>query len=69
MSLSVTERRIRRSGLLLSAGIAILVASLLWNHPLSFMGFLVFGCPLIIAGAALYLFALVAKERNFEFSK
>jgi hypothetical protein len=55
------ERGIRWSGLLLSAGLGILAVSLLWDHPLSFMGFLVLGCPLIIAGSVLYLFALVSK--------
>jgi plastocyanin len=56
------ERRIRWSGLLLAAGLGILVGSLLWDHPLSFMGFLVLGCPLILAGSVLYLFALVSKD-------
>jgi plastocyanin len=56
------ERRIRWSGILLSAGLGILVVSLIWNHPLSFMGFLALGCPLIVAGALLYLFALVSKD-------
>jgi plastocyanin len=58
------ERRIRWSGLLLAAGLGILVGSLLWDHPLSFMGFLVLGCPLIIAGALLYLLALVSKDSS-----
>jgi hypothetical protein len=56
------ERRIRHSGLLVCTGIAILLLSLLWKHPLSFMAFLVIGCPLTLGGVLWYLYALATKE-------
>ena len=56
------ERRIRLSGLLISTGITILLFSLLWKHPLSFMVFLAAGCPLILAGVVWYLYTLAARE-------
>jgi len=56
------EKRIRQSGLLIFTGIAILLLSLLWKHPLSFMAFLVVGCPLTLGGVLWYLYALATKE-------
>ena len=62
MTMSPIERRIRWAGLLITAGLAILFLSLLWVHPLSFMAFLVVGCPLILVGVLLYLYSLSAKD-------
>jgi hypothetical protein len=56
------EKRIRRSALLISLGVVVLLVSLLWRHPLSFLSFLVIGCPLILAGAVLYLYSLATRE-------
>jgi hypothetical protein len=56
------ERRIRWSGLLIVAGLIILLFSLRWAHPLSFMAFLVLGCPLILSGILLFLWALVTTD-------
>jgi hypothetical protein len=56
------EKRIRRSALLISLGVVVLLVSLLWRHPLSFLSFLVVGCPLILAGALLYLYSLATRE-------
>jgi hypothetical protein len=56
------EKRIRRSALLISLGVVVLLVSLLWRHPLSFLSFLVIGCPLILAGALLYLYSVATRE-------
>ena len=58
--MTILERRIRWSGILVTLGIGVLVASLFWKHPLSFMAFLAIGCPLVAAGALLYLYGLSA---------
>jgi uncharacterized membrane protein YczE len=54
------EHRIRRSGLLIGVGLAIQMLMLLWTHPLSFMVFLLVGCPLVGIGMLIYLYSLVA---------
>jgi len=55
------EKRIRWSGLLVSSGLAVQVLTMAWSHPLSFMAFLVIGCPLMLAGVVLFLASLVSK--------
>ena len=62
MTMLPLEKRIRRSALLISLGVVVLLVSLLWRHPLSFLSFLVIGCPLILAGALLYLYSLATRE-------
>jgi uncharacterized membrane protein YczE len=54
------ERRIRWSGLLIGLGLAIQMLMLLWTHPLSFMVFLLVGCPLVGIGMLVYLYSLVS---------
>lgn len=56
------EKRIRWSGLLVVAGLVVLLASLLWPIPLAFMAFLVLGCPLILLGVLVFLWALAVKD-------
>src|SRR5262245_42239582 len=56
------ENRIRWSGLLIVLGVTILLFTLRWSHPLSFLTFLVLGCPLIVAGILLFLWALAVKD-------
>ena len=60
MSGNFIERRIRWSGILISAGLIIQMLTLLWTHPLAFMAFLLIGCPLVGAGVLLYLYSLVS---------
>ena len=62
MTMPLVERRIRRSAVLISSGLLILLVTLFWKGPLSFMAFLVLGCPLVLAGALLYLYALATRE-------
>ena len=54
------EHRIRWSGLLIGLGLAIQMLTLLWTHPLSFMIFLIVGCPLVGLGILIYLYSLVS---------
>lgn len=60
MTLRTTERRIRWSGLLIVCGLAIQMITLIFVHPLAFMGFLLIGCPLVAAGILLFLFAILS---------
>ena len=59
------EVRLRLAGLLIGIGLLIGLASLFWNHPLSFMLFLFVGMPLCAAGVVVFLLALVTPPREF----
>jgi hypothetical protein len=50
---------LRLSGILLIVGLAIEAASLLFNHPLSFMGFIIVGGTSLAVGVLLFLISLV----------
>jgi hypothetical protein len=54
------EIRIRLAGVLVALGLLVQLLTLIWNHPLSFMAFLLVGCPLMLLGVLLFLFSLVA---------
>jgi hypothetical protein len=58
----VIEKRIRWAGLLICLGLVVQLLSLIWVHPLSFMAFLVVGCPLMLGGVLLYLYSLVPRS-------
>ena len=60
MAANSIERRIRWSGLIIALGLIIQSGTLFWTHPLSFMAFLLIGCPLVAAGLLLYLYSLVS---------
>ena len=53
------SRVFRLSGILLIAGLVIEAVSLLFNHPLSFIGFIVVGGSLLGIGVILFLISLV----------
>lgn len=59
METSVIERRIKWASWLIGAGLLVQLASLLLVHPLAFVGFLMVGCPLVLAGIVLYLLSLI----------
>lgn len=59
MNAAAIERRIRTSGLMITAGLFIQILTLCWTHPLAFMSFLLIGCPLVAAGMLLFLYSLV----------
>jgi hypothetical protein len=54
------HRRLRISGVLIILGLVVELLSLIRIHPLAFMGFLVIGGGLLLAGVVLYLFSLVS---------
>ena len=56
------EKRIRWAALLIGLGLTIQLLTLLWVHPLSFMAFLMIGCPLTAGGVLVYLYSLVARN-------
>jgi hypothetical protein len=56
------HRSIRWSGRLIGGGLVVQMLSLTWTHPLSFMGFILIGCPLVGAGILFFLYSLVAHE-------
>jgi hypothetical protein len=61
---SSIEKRIRWAGFLVCLGLAVQLVTVTQTHPLSFMAFLLIGCPLIFAGVLLYLYSLVATGRQ-----
>ena len=56
------ESRIKRASLLIAAGLVAQVLALLRIHPLSFVGFLIIGCPLTALGILFYLMALAGQD-------
>src|SRR5262245_45533728 len=63
---TVLERRIRWAAVLVAIGIGIQLASLYWDHPLSFMAFLGLGCPVVLLGVLLYLYSLSTARASDE---
>ena len=51
--------RLQISGLLIASGLGVGLATLFWNHPVSFFLFLVPGAVLMSAGMLLYLWSVV----------
>ena len=54
--------RLQLSGLLIASGLGIELATLYWNHPLSFFLFLCLGGVLVGAGMLLYLWSVVRRS-------
>jgi hypothetical protein len=53
--------RLRMAGLLVVMGLAVETATLFIAHPFSFMSFLVAGIGLVLIGAVLLVWALIAQ--------
>ena len=53
--------RLQLSGLLIATGLGIEVATLYWNHPVSFFLFLCLGSLLVGAGMLVYLWTVVTR--------
>ena len=51
--------RLQVSGLLIAAGLGVELATLFWNHPVSFFLFAVPGAGLMSAGMVMYLWSVV----------
>ncbi|HTM12365.1 MAG TPA: hypothetical protein VL127_05615 [Bryobacteraceae bacterium] len=60
--METVERRIKWASFLIGAGLLVQLASLLVVHPLAFMGFLMIGCPLMLAGIVMYLLSLIHEK-------
>ena len=60
--METVERRIKWASFLIGAGLLVQLASLLVVHPLAFMGFLMIGCPLMLAGIVIYLLSLIHEK-------
>ena len=54
--------RLQLSGLLIASGLGIELATLFWNHPISFFLFLCLGSLLVGAGMLLYLWSVVTRS-------
>lgn len=59
--MTTVERRVRRSGIIVAAGLVIELLSLIPIHALAFIGFAVVGVPVIAAGVVLFLLAVVSQ--------
>jgi hypothetical protein len=51
---------------MIGAGLLLQALTLLWAHPLAFVAFLAVGCPLTMAGIALYLFGLILAPKRAD---
>jgi len=56
----VLQRRLTLSGILISAGLLVQVATLYWAHPLTFLAFIGVGGSLMGVGVLLYLYSIVS---------
>lgn len=53
--------RLQVSGAAIAAGLGIQLATLFWNHPVSFFLFLTLGAGLVSGGILLYLWSVVTR--------
>ncbi len=58
-SAAALQHKLTIAGILLASGLAVEGITLLWAHPLSFLLFCGLGGALVLAGIAVYLFAIV----------
>ena len=65
-SQSRTERRLRQAAAFIFLGLAIQFVTLLMNHPLAFMSFILIGSPLVFIGAAIYLWSIVSHSEGAQ---
>ena len=63
MERPLIESRIKWASLLIGTGLLIQLGTLFRVHPLSFVAFVVVGCPLIGAGILVYLWSLVSAKK------
>jgi hypothetical protein len=59
-------RRLRIAGSLIIIGLAVEALSLIRVHPLAFLAFMFIGGACLIAGVALYLYAIVTSPPTHE---
>ena len=63
------EKRLRQAGLLIALGLLVQLLTFIRIHPLSFMGFAIIGCPLVLAGVVLYLYSIVSHQPSLPETK
>ncbi len=54
--------RLQLAGLLIAAGIVVVLGTLYWNHPISLFLFLTLGAGLVVAGMLLYLWSVATRK-------
>jgi len=57
--IEIISRKLRIAGILVILGLIVEIISLVWNHPLSFMAFLLVGGLFLAAGMVTYVLDLV----------
>jgi predicted membrane channel-forming protein YqfA (hemolysin III family) len=55
------SKSLKVAAILLVTGLAIEALTLLWNHPLAFVSFIVPGGVLILAGVLIYVWSLLSR--------
>ncbi len=60
------ERRIRTASIMVTIGLIVSLISLVVNHPVAFLGFLIFGVLLIAIGIVYYMITLLRGDTNRE---
>ena len=60
MTATTAAKRLTLASRLLVLGLAVSAATLLWDHPLGFVVFVVIGGVLSLASGVLFLWALIA---------
>jgi hypothetical protein len=68
LTLRKIERRLRFSGILVTAGLLIEAMCLLWARPLAFIVLVGLGGLFVTAGMALYLYSLVSIRESHPVS-
>ena len=64
MKPTATEKKLRRAAAFLFAGLGVQLTTLLINHPLAFMAFILIGSPLVFIGAVFYLWSVVVHSES-----
>ena len=62
--LTSVQKRIRIAGIFIIAGLLVELITLRWSHPTAFLFFLLFGGTLMAVGAFVYLYSLVANDKQ-----
>lgn len=62
-AISILERRVRVAGIMISFALMAMLASLLIFHPLSFVGFALFGVVVMIVANVYFLIAIIRGDR------
>ena len=61
MTIEALHRRLKLSGILISAGLLVEITTLYGSHPLTFVAFILLGGSLVGMGVLLYLYSIVSR--------